>query len=69
VFRFNGQDGHHLTTFDDTYLHQGATFGYTIASPGDVNGDKIPDVAIEASGQGIVNKVAVGQIFVFLCQP
>ena len=44
VLLFNGQDGRHLTTFDDPYPHQGATFGYSVASPGDVNGDKIPDV-------------------------
>jgi len=69
VFLFNGQDGHHLTTFDDPYPHQGATFGYSIASPGDVNGDKIPDFAIGASGQIIMDKVAVGRVFVFLSQP
>jgi len=69
VFLFNGQDGRHLTTFDDPYPHQGATFGYSIASPGDVNGDKIPDFAIGASGQIIMDKVAVGRVFVFLSQP
>lgn len=68
VFLFNGQDGRHLTTFDDPYPHQGATFGYSIASPGDVNGDKIPDFAIGASGQIIMDKVAVGRVFVFLSQ-
>lgn len=69
VFLFNGQDGRHLTTFDDPYPHQGATFGYSIASPGDVNDDKIPDFAIGASGQIIMDKVAVGRVFVFLSQP
>lgn len=69
IFLFNGRDGRHLTTFDDPYPHQGATFGYSIASPGDVNGDKIPDFAIGASGQGIMDKVAVGRVFVFLSQP
>ena len=43
VFLFNGQDGRHLTTFDDPYPHQGSSFGYSIASPGDINGDKIPE--------------------------
>jgi hypothetical protein len=69
VFLFNGRDGRHLTTFDDPYPHQGATFGYSLASPGDVNGDNIPDFAIGASGQGIMDKVAVGRVFVFLSQP
>ncbi len=69
VLLFNGQDGRHLTTFDDPYPHQGATFGYSVASPGDVNGDKIPDFAIGASGQGIMDKVAVGRVYIFLSQP
>jgi len=69
VFLFNGQDGRHLTTFDDPYPHQGATFGYSIASPGDINGDKIPEFAMGASGQIIMDKVAVGRVFVFLSQP
>ncbi|HEV8718050.1 MAG TPA: FG-GAP-like repeat-containing protein [Candidatus Binatia bacterium] len=69
VFLFNGQDGRHLTTFDDPYPHQGATFGYSIASPGDINGDKIPEFVVGASGQIIMDKVAVGRVFVFLSQP
>ena len=69
VFLFNGQDGRHLTTFDNPYPHQGSSFGYTIVSPGDVNGDKVPDFAIGASGEGIMDKPAVGRLFVFLSQP
>ncbi len=69
VFLFNGQDGRHLTTFDNPDPHQGSSFGYTVASPGDVNGDHILDFAIGASGQGIMDKVAVGRVFVFLSQP
>lgn len=68
VFIFNGRDGRHLMTFDDPYPHQGAAFGYTIASPGDVNGDKSPDFAFGASGQFVMDKAAVGRIFVFLSQ-
>ena len=68
VFLFNGRDGRHLTTFDNPYPHQGSSFGYTVVSPGDVNGDKIPDFVIGASGQGIMDKPAVGRVMVFLSQ-
>ena len=68
VFLFNGRDGRHLTTFDNPYPHQGSSFGYTVVSPGDINGDKIPDFAIGASGQGIMDKPAVGRVMVFLSQ-
>ena len=69
VFLFNGQDGRHLTTFDNPYPHQGSSFGYTVVSPGDMNGDKIPDFAIGAAGQGIMDKPAVGRLYVILSQP
>jgi hypothetical protein len=68
VFLFNGRDGRHLTTFDNPYPHQGSSFGYTIVSPGDMNGDKIPDFAFGAAGQGIMDKPAVGRVMVFLSQ-
>jgi hypothetical protein len=68
VFVFNGQDGRHLITFDDPYPHQGAMFGYAIASPGDVDGDKIPDFGFGAAGQTIMDKVAVGRVFLFRSQ-
>ena len=69
VFLFNGQDGRHLITFDDPYPHQGARFGYSVVSPGDINDDGIPEIAIGAAGQGIMEKVAVGRVFVFISQP
>ena len=69
VFLFNGQDGRHLTTFDNPYPHQGSSFGYTVVSPGDVNDDKIPDFAIGAAGQGIMDKPAVGRLYIFLSKP
>ena len=65
VFLFDGRNGQHLTTFDDPSPHQGATFGYVVASPGDINGDKIPDFVIGAAGQSIMDKVAVGRVYVF----
>jgi len=66
VFVFNGRDGRHLTTFDDPYPFQGAAFGYTMAAPGDVNGDKFPDFAFGAAGQFVMDKMAVGRLFVTL---
>ncbi|HEV8712957.1 MAG TPA: FG-GAP-like repeat-containing protein [Candidatus Binatia bacterium] len=68
VFLFDGHDGRHLSTFDDPSPHQGATFGYAAVSPGDVNGDQIPDFAVGAAGQAIMDKVAVGRVYVFLSQ-
>jgi len=43
VFLYNGRDGRHLTAFDNPYPHQGSMFGYTFASPGDINDDQIPE--------------------------
>lgn len=69
VFVFNGRDGRHLVTFDNPYGHQGSMFGYAMASPGDVNGDEIPDFAFGAPGQSIMDKAVVGRAFVFISQP
>ncbi len=68
VFVFNGWDGRHLITFDNPNPHQGSKFGYTLASPGDLHGDGIPEFAIGASGQTIGNNVATGRIFIFQSQ-
>lgn len=66
VFLFNGRDGRHLATFDNPVPHQGSTFGYALASPGDVDGDELPDFAIGAAGQTIQDKAAVGRVYLFL---
>ncbi|MEW6297552.1 MAG: integrin alpha [Thermodesulfobacteriota bacterium] len=66
VFLFNGRDGRHLTTFDNPYPHQGSMFGYSVAVPGDIDGDGVPDIAIGAFGQSMLDKVAVGRVYVFL---
>ena len=65
VFLFNGRDGRHLATFDNPAPHQGSTFGYAMASPGDVDGDELPDFAIGAAGQTIRDRVAVGRVYLF----
>ena len=66
VFLFNGRDGRHLATFDNPASHQGSTFGYALASPGDVDGDDLPDFAIGAAGQTIQDTAAVGRVYLFL---
>lgn len=69
VFVFNGRDGRHLTTLDNPSPHQGSAFGYAVASPGDVDGDRLPDFVIGAAGQGTRDRAAVGRVYLFLSQP
>jgi len=66
AFLFDGKDGKLLATFDNPFPHQGASLGYGLFTPGDINGDDIPDFVISATGQIILDKVAVGRIYVFL---
>jgi len=66
VFLFDGANGRHLSTFDNPLPHQGSAFGYAVVSPGDVNGDTIPDFAFGAAGQTIMAEAAAGRVYVFL---
>ena len=66
VFLYNGRDGRHLITFDNPYPHQGSMFGYTLASPGDTNGDGIPEFVFGTPGQHLRETVAVGRVFSFV---
>jgi hypothetical protein len=66
VFLFDGKDGKLLTTFDNPFPHQGSSFGYSVVSPGDITNDHVPDFVIGATGQIILDKVAVGRLYVFL---
>ena len=67
VFLFDGQTGKHLSTFDNPAPHQGSSFGYMVKSLGDVNGDHVPDVAISAVGQTLLERYfAVGRVYIFL---
>lgn len=66
AFLFDGRSGRHLSTFDNPSPHQGSMFGYTLAAPGDVNGDNIPDFAVGTAGQTIRDKAAVGRVYLFL---
>jgi hypothetical protein len=69
VFVFSGQSGKLLTTIEDPAPMEYAAFGFAVAAAGDVNKDGTPDLLIGASGQIIMDKVAVGRVFVFLSQP
>ena len=69
LFVFNGRDGRHLFIFDNPLGHQGSMFGYAAASPGDIDGDKIPDFVIGAPGQSIMDKAVVGRAYVFVAKP
>ncbi len=66
VFLYNGRDGRHLTTFDNPYPHQGSMFGYTFASPGDINDDQIPEFVFGTPGQHIMEKAAAGRVYMFV---
>ena len=66
AFLFDGRSGRHLSTFDNPFPHQGSMFGYTLASPGDVNGDAVPDFAIGTAGQTIRDRASVGRVYLFL---
>ena len=66
VFLYNGRDGRHLITFDNPYPHQGSMFGYTLASPGDTNGDDIPEFVFGTPGQHLRGTVAGGRVFSFV---
>ncbi len=66
VFLYNGRDGRHLTTFDNPQPHQGSMFGYTFASPGDINDDQIPEFVFGTPGQHIMEKPAAGRVYMFV---
>ena len=66
AFLFDGKDGKLLATFDNPFPHQGSSLGYSLVTLGDINDDQIPDFVIGATGQIILDKVAVGRIYVFL---
>ncbi len=66
VFLYNGRDGRHLTTFDNPHPHQGSMFGYTFASPGDINDDRTPEFVFGTPGQHIMGKPAAGRVYMFV---
>ena len=65
VFVYNGRDGRHLITFDNPVPHQGSKFGYSLASPGDINHDGIPEFAMGTPGQHMMGEVNVGRVYLF----
>ncbi len=66
AFVFSGKSGLLLVTVDDPTPQAGAQFGFAVASAGDVNKDKVPDLLIGASNQNVGANGAQGQAFLFV---
>lgn len=57
--------GKRLKTFRHPDAQQNSRFGWTLASPGDTNGDSHPDYWIAAPSQDVGDNVNQGRIYVF----
>jgi len=57
-----------LKVFQDPANQTGALFGSSIASPGDVNADGLPDYFISSRAQPVNGAAGVGTAYVFLSQ-
>ncbi len=57
-----------LVTFEDPTRQGGALFGTGLASPGDVNGDKLPDYFISARSQDVGTAVDAGTAYAYFSQ-
>jgi len=66
VFVFSGADGSLLRTLDDPTPQDQATFGQALAGVGDMDGDRVPDIAVGAPWQKVGANSGQGQVFIFL---
>ncbi|MDY6990062.1 MAG: integrin alpha [Thermodesulfobacteriota bacterium] len=65
AFVFSGADGSVLLTLDNPNPQSEASFGYPLASIGDIDGDLVPDIVVGAYGWEIGGNSYQGQAFVF----
>jgi hypothetical protein len=65
LFVFSGRTGQLLYARNDPDPQPDAEFGRTVLSPGDLNGDGIPDLIVGAPRENDSSKTKVGRVYAF----